>query len=55
MCFDGRSRRTHIAETPPFRFPLLRSPLENLDKLPEILLIPSNRLTDSVQLGLDLL
>jgi len=48
-------RETHITETSPFRFPLCGGSFQDLDKLPEILLIPSDRLTDPLELGLYLL
>ena len=48
-------REAHITETSPFRFPLLGGSLQDLDKLPEILFIPSNSLANPLELGLDLL
>ena len=45
---------THIAESLPLAFPLPLCPLEHLDELPELLLIRSDGLPHTIQLGLDL-
>lgn len=51
----GESTSTHVAEAPPFALPFLVGALKDLDKLPEILLVLANGLTDFLQLRLQLL
>ena len=53
--YVSKEREAHITETSPFRLPLCGGSFQDLDKLPEILLIPSNCLTDPLELGLHLL